>query len=118
MSELTNKLTAAGQQHQGTELGGLLQWAVLHIQSQDEALTEVREELANEESERIRLERVLYEAKKAAEATVTALSPGLVPPVQLARNHAPHINIMAHHGVAPYAKIKRKPKLANRLNDL
>jgi UDP-N-acetylmuramoylalanine-D-glutamate ligase len=113
MSELTDKLTAAGLQHQGTDLGKLLQWALLHIQSQDEALAEVREELASEESERIRLERVLHEAKQCAESTVAALSPGLVPHVQLAHDHAPHINIMAHHGVMPYARAKGRPKSAN-----
>lgn len=36
--ELIENLTQAGQLHKGTDLGGLLQWAVLHIQNLDEAL--------------------------------------------------------------------------------
>jgi len=32
--------------------------------------------------------------------------------VTLARDHAPHINVMAHHGVLPYARNKFKPKAA------
>ena len=35
MSELTDSLRAHGQRHLGTELGGLLQWAALHIDAQD-----------------------------------------------------------------------------------
>ena len=38
MSELTDSLRAHGQRHLGTDLGGLLQWAALHIDAQDEAL--------------------------------------------------------------------------------
>ena len=38
MSDLTDSLRAHGQQHQGTDLGGVLQWAALHIDNQDEAL--------------------------------------------------------------------------------
>ena len=38
MSELTDSLRAHGQRHMGTDLGGLLQWAALHIDAQDEAL--------------------------------------------------------------------------------
>ena len=34
MSELTEALRTHGQQHRGTDLGGLLQWAALHIESQ------------------------------------------------------------------------------------
>jgi hypothetical protein len=52
----------------------------------------------------------LFQTKSAAEAVVQAASSGLVPPIALARDHAPHINIMAHHGVVPYAKKPRAKK--------
>jgi hypothetical protein len=110
MSELITKLTAEAQRHQGADLGGLLQWAVVHIESLEAALTEAREERETEENERIRLERVLFQTKLAAEAVVYAVSGGLVPPIALARDHAPHINIMAHHGVEPYVKKPRAKK--------
>ena len=38
MSELTDKLRAAGEANKGTDLGSLLQWAALHIDEQAEAL--------------------------------------------------------------------------------
>ena len=41
MSELTEALRTHGQQHRGADLGGVLQWAALHIEAQDEALAEL-----------------------------------------------------------------------------
>ena len=43
MSDLTEALRTHGQQHRGTDLGGLLQWAALHIESQDEIIAMARE---------------------------------------------------------------------------
>jgi hypothetical protein len=113
MSELVNKLATAADAHKGADLGGLLQWAMLHIQEQDEALAEAREELDTEQSERIRLERVLHSAKAGIEGVASGILMGLPTNIQLARDHAPHINIMAHHGIAPYAKKPRKTRPAN-----
>lgn len=48
MSELTDSLRAHGQRHLGTDLGGLLQWAALHIDAQDEALAAQMDELAGD----------------------------------------------------------------------
>jgi hypothetical protein len=110
MSELTDKLTEAAQQHKGDDLGGLLQWAALHIQSQDEALTEAREELAEEESERLRLERALHTGSLAITTVLDCLKAAQPVNIKLSRDHAPHINVMAHHGVLPYARNKLKPK--------
>lgn len=104
MSELTSKLRAAGEQHKGTDLGALLQWAVLHIESQDEALGELREAHQDEERERLRLERAVYESKKAIESALAAISAPLCPPVELGRDFAPQINLMAGHGDPDYLK--------------
>lgn len=116
MSELTNKLATAADAHKGMDLGGLLQWAMLHIQEQDEALAEAREELDTEQSERIRLERVLHSAKAGIEGVASGILMGLPTNIQLARDHAPHINIMAHHGIEPYAKKPRKARKARPAN--
>ena len=62
---ITDELRHHGQQHKGTELGKLLQWAALHIESQDEALAELREAHAEEENERLRLESAMYHARNA-----------------------------------------------------
>lgn len=104
MSDLTDKLRVAGEGVKGTDLGSLLQWAALHIDSQDEALSELRTEHAQEEAERIRLERAIFDARQAAEAALAALTAPMCPPIELARDLVPHINLMAGHGDPDYLK--------------
>ena len=104
MSDLTDALRTHGQQHKGTDLGGLLQWAAPHIESQDEALAELREEHAREERERMGLEGTLGVAKEAIEAALAAINLPLCPPVELGRDCVPHINLMAGHGDPDYLK--------------
>lgn len=104
MSELLKKLYVYMEKNKGTELGGLLQWAALHIQSQDEALADVREEYANEERERLRLEQSAHDAKTAIEAALATISQPLCSPVELGRDLVPHINLMAAHGDPDYLK--------------
>lgn len=104
MSQLTEKLLAAGEQHRGTDLGGLLQWAALHIAGQDEALAEVREEYATELEERQRLEQAAHAAKAAIETALAAVTAPLCPPIELGRDLVPHINLMAGHGDPDYLK--------------
>ena len=104
MSELVTRLQTTGQQHKGTDLGGLLQWAALHIESQDEALADVREEHATEECERLRLESALHTAKLAVEAALASINAPMCPPIELGRDLAPHINLMAGHGDPDYLK--------------
>jgi len=111
MSTLINQLTETAKQHKGTDLGGLLQWAALHIAEQDEALEQTREELATEENERIRLERVIFDARQ--QLAHLADNMHQTTGVQLAKDHAPHINIMAHHKIEPYATKSGKPKAAS-----
>ena len=104
MSELTDKLRRAGEQHKGTDLGGLLQWAALHIDDQDEALAELREEHAEEEGYRMLLERAIFHATGAIEAALSAITAPVCPPIELGRDLVPHINLMAGHGDPDYLK--------------
>ena len=104
MSDLTEALRTHGQQHRGTDLGGLLQWAALHIESQDEALADLRDELKREEGERLRLESALLEAGNTVEAALAAIRKPLCPPIELGRDYVSHINIMAAHGDPDYLK--------------
>lgn len=104
MSELTDKLRTAASGYKGSEMGGLLQWAVLHIESQAEALEELREAHAEEEAERIRLERALHDAKTAVEDALAKIFAPLCPPIELGRDLVPHINLMAGHGDPDYLK--------------
>jgi hypothetical protein len=112
MSELVERLTSAAAGYKGTDLGGLLQWAATHIQSQDEALAETRDELAAEHSERIRMEQAIHSAKMQLTSLVDALAYSRPVNIELTKDHAPHINIMAYNGIDPYAKKSRKRKEA------
>jgi hypothetical protein len=104
MSALVSQLMAASERNKNTELGKLLQWAALHITEQDEALKEVREEHAVEERERLRLERAAMNTKTAIEAVLAIAQAALYPPIELARDFAPQINLMAGHGDPDYLK--------------
>ena len=108
MSELITRLTIAASDHKSTDLGGLLQWAVLHIQDTDEALSEARKELEQEQAERIRMEEAIHKAREHMQALASELDYSRPVNIKLDKDHAPHINIMAHHGVEPYAKKRRK----------
>lgn len=104
MSQLTEKLLEAGQQHRGTDLGGLLQWAALHIAGQDEALADVREELEREQTERQRFEQAMHAAKAATETALAVIAAPLCPPIEVGRDLVPHINLMAGHGDQDYLR--------------
>ena len=73
MSTLTEAIRKHGEAAKGTDLGGVLQWAALHIEAQEEALAELRAEHAAEEAERLRLESALHEAGQAIEAAMAAI---------------------------------------------
>ena len=94
MQNLIEELRSHGVQHKGTDLGGLLQWAALHIESQDEALAEVREEFDAQERERLRLEMGLNDAIGAIEVSLSLARRHICPPIELGRDLVPHINLM------------------------
>ena len=102
MDTIIERLQEAGAQHKGTYLGGLLQWAALHVAGQDEAMAELRKDLETEERERLRLESALNVAKEAAESALAAITAGMFEPVELSRDYTGHINIMAWHGDPDY----------------
>jgi hypothetical protein len=115
MSELLDRLRKAGESNNGTDLGGLIQWAMHHIESQDEALNETRQELEEEQSERARLEGSIFAAKALAECMLKTLQDAWCPPTEFAQDFAPHINLMAHHKDADYMQ---KNGLATKHVDL
>jgi hypothetical protein len=82
----------------------LLRWAILHIESQDEALAEARQELAAEEAERLRLENAAHQAQQLMEQALQAIRYGQRADIEIVRDIAGHINIMAGHGDPDYLK--------------
>lgn len=102
MSEIVERLRTAGQQHKGTALGGLLQWAALHIEMQNEALIDTQAELTEEEAERMRLEGVLHQAQQAIDTALQTVTAVFRAPIDVSRDMSGHINLMAGHGDPDY----------------
>jgi hypothetical protein len=106
MSELTDKLAEAGEQHKGTDLGGLLQWAVLHITSQDERIAELEEDEAAREKEAEELREALCTVKALLE-TVGGYCRDKAfrfDTEQFGKDMVRHINSMGAHGDPDYLK--------------
>ena len=104
MSELLQKLRDEAALRDRTEISKLLLWAALHIESQGEALAEARHEWEQESRERIKLENALHSGKQQVEQALQTLQAAWCPPVELGRDLAPHINLMAGHGDPDYLK--------------
>lgn len=104
MSELLERLRAEAALRDRTEISKLLLWAALHIESQDEALSEARAEWEQESRERIKLENALQVSKTHVEQALQTLQAAWCPPVELVRDLVPHINLMAGHGDPDYLK--------------
>lgn len=104
MSELLERLRAEAALRDRTEISRLLLCAALHIESQGEALTEARDEWGRESRERIKLENALHSSKQQVEQALQTLQAAWCPPVELGRDLAPHINLMAGHGDPDYLK--------------
>ena len=109
MNTMTPDLIAAlqthGQQHKGTDLGGLLQWAALHIQSQAEAIEELLDDFEEEHEERLRFEKAAHDAKAAIDAALAAITEAMpAEPLDFATDHTSHINLMGGLGDPDYMK--------------
>lgn len=105
--DLITALQTHGHLHKGTDLGGVLQWAILHIQSQAEAIEELRADFEEEHNERLRLEKAAHDAKAAIDAALSAITEVMpAQPLDFARDLAGHINLMACHGDSDYLTSK------------
>ena len=104
MSELIQKLRHEADNQHDAEAIKLLLWAALHIESQDAALAEAREEWEHESRERMKLEEALHVGKAHVEQALQTLQAAWCPPVELGRDLVPHINLMAGHGDPDYLK--------------
>ena len=50
MSELIARLHEAGNTHKGSDLGGLLQWAMLHIAAQEKRIQQLEAEIGKNQN--------------------------------------------------------------------
>jgi len=112
VAQCLKELETHGLAHRGTHLGGLLQWAKLHIDDLTEALSEREAEavqtLAENRHMRTELQalcQLLGQAQSQAQA--------VIPPdpfATVSRDITSHINLMMASGAAGYVKTKRKTK--------
>lgn len=77
----------------------LLRRARLRIQSQEEALYGIQQELGIEESDRLRLKNAAYKAQLLMEQALQAIRDGQKSVMEIGLDMAGHINLMAGHGV-------------------
>ena len=107
-TDLITALQTHGEVHKGTDLGGVLQWAILHIQyiqSQAEAIEELRADFEEEHNERLRFEESAHSAKAAIDAALAAIAEAMpAQPLDFASDHTSHINLMGGIGDPDYMK--------------
>ena len=118
-NQLIERLNQAKDQHHGTDLGGLIQWAILHIEEQNECIEE-----RNQEVEFLLLEnKKMHAAIKGIMAMADALS-GAAYDAHPTRDYvgavdtAPHINIMGSYYKDPDYRKGGKAGLATTHVDL
>lgn len=76
----------------------LLRRARLRIQSQEEALYGIQQELSIEELDRLRLKNAAYKAQLLMEQALQAIRDGQKSVMEIGLDMAGHINLMAGHG--------------------
>lgn len=104
-TDLITALQTHGQLHKGTDLGGVLQWAILHIQSQAEAIEELRASFEEEHDERLSFEKAAHNAKAAIDAALSAITEAMpAEPLDFARDNTSFINLMGGIGDPDYMK--------------
>ena len=104
---LIKKLKAAGLEHRGTDLGGLLQWAALHVEEQDEALAELRELNERQGKTIDGLRAAIAGVSTALDAAQTAVQAcDMGTEIDICRDISGHINISHASGDQDYTKGK------------
>lgn len=104
-TDLITALQTHGQLHKGTDLGGVLQWAILHIQNQAEAIEELLDDFEEEHEERLRFEKAAHDAKAAIDAALDQINETMpAQPLDFARDNTSFINLMGGIGDPDYMK--------------
>lgn len=94
----TKQLQQAAQAHKGTDLGGLLQWAALHIENQQEALCQQGAEIDFLTQENKKMHAAIKGImQKADDLSAAAYNAHPVRDYVGAVDAAPYINIMGAH---------------------
>lgn len=103
MPPIGAQLQAAALGCTDADLRKLLQWAALHVAEQQEAISRLEAEFAEEEAERLRLEAAMHAVRQSLEHALCCAAYGTPAPApEIGRDYAGHINLMAAHGDPDY----------------
>ena len=86
-------------------------WADMELGDRFDQICELEEEIKSQSDQITGLTEALQKAKTALESVTSQIHGALWQPHIPAVDYSSHINCMAAHGVEPYAKAKRKPKV-------
>lgn len=113
MSELIQKLTGAAKDHKGTDLGGLLQWAALHIEGQDKALKDLLEQQRIDDAQSARTIASIHRAQQAIWDAWNASVDATPAEIEFARDYSGHMNRSFAEGDPDYTRGRKPGKAAN-----
>ena len=111
MTTLTQMREAADLLPADDPVRKALIWADMELGDRYDQICEMEEEYADLNDQYTQLVNALQSAKNTLEGVTKGIHSALWQPPMPAVDHAPFKNCMAVHGVEPYAKAKRKPKV-------
>lgn len=108
MSTVTQRMAAVAETlPAGSEARKMLAWAAIELDDRAETIDDLEAEIQEYSDGYHALARALHKAKVALEDVNRDIHAALWQPEPPAKDLAPFKNVMAAHGVAPYAKAKR-----------
>lgn len=111
MTTLTQMREAAALLPPDNPVHKALIWADMELGDRYDQICELEEEIKSQSDQITSLTEALQKAKTALQDVASEIHGALWQPYIPAVDHAPFKNCMAAHGVEPYAKAKRKPKV-------
>ena len=111
MTTLTQMREAAALLPADDPVRKALIWADMELGDRFDQICELEEEIKQMSDQHASLVDALQSAKRDLETVTKGIHSALWQPEIPAVDHAPFRNCMAAHGVEPYAKTKRKPKV-------
>ena len=110
MSAIADEMAAMAAEQTDDRVAKMLRWAAIELDDRAETIAELDGEMADYSDGYAKLASALNTARKALEDIAADINLALWQPQPPAVDLAPYKNVMAAHGVEPYAKAKRKKK--------
>jgi len=112
MSAIADEMTVMAAEQTDPRVAQMLRWAAVELDDRAETIAGLDDEITDYSDGYAKLASALNTARTALEAIASDINFALWQPQAPAVDLAPFKNVMAHHGVEPYAKAKRKKKAA------